>query len=199
MGLTVLGEENRTASRVRIPPVSKKEENTVHPVAQTVLGGEERTAYPVAPAMAQKNERVYSVAPTVMREEKRVAYLVALAMARKKEKTAHSLPPPVLREEETTAYPVSLAILIREGRTVYLVALAMPTAYLVTLVLLTVYAVALAVWSAEEKVLKKDVRMAHPVTPKVLNKQGIGPFLTTYPVYLLPYLVCFLCMHFLVL
>ena len=132
-----------------------------------------------------------------MREEKRMAYPVALA--RKEERGAYSVPLTVLREDETTAYPVSLSILIREGRTVYLVALAMPTAYLVTLALLTVYAAALAVWSAEEKVLKKDVRMAHPVTPEVLNKQGKAPFLTTYPVYLLPYLVCFLCMSFLVL
>lgn len=78
----------------------------------------------------------------------------------------------------------------------------MLTACLVTPALLTVYAVAIAVWSEEENavysvalsVLKKEVRTAHPVAPKVLDKEektglSIDPFLTTYLVYLVPYLV----------
>lgn len=44
VGLTVLGEEYRAASPVSIPAVLKKEGQTLHPVAQTVLRGEEMTA-----------------------------------------------------------------------------------------------------------------------------------------------------------
>ena len=150
--------------------MSKKEVYTVHPVGQTALGGEERTAYPVAPAMAQKRERrVYFVARTVTRKEERAAYPVALVVASKEERTAPSVPPTLLRKEETTAYPGSFSSNADQRRKDSLCSGANDADSVFRLALLTVYAVALAVWSAEEKavysVALSVLRTAHLVAP----------------------------------